>query len=85
MTDTLDTNSTQTYDHTTRALYHVAGMDCEGCVKALTRSVQGFAPKARVVVQLQQGLVAVEGVTEQDFVSAVAQAGFQYGGLVKAA
>lgn len=61
-----------------KSIYKVGGMDCQGCVKGLTRSIQGFAPKASVVVELEQGLVAVEGASESQVIEAVKQAGFEY-------
>ena len=72
-------------DIPTKTIYKVEGMDCDGCVKAVTRSIQGYAPKASVVVELEQGLVAVEGASDADVEAAVKAAGFDFKGKQAAA
>lgn len=67
------------------SLYKISGMDCQGCVKGLTRSIQGLAPHASVVVELEQGIVGVEGATEAQVIEATKQAGFEYNGRIEAA
>jgi len=69
----------------TKTLYRIEGMDCGGCVKSLTRSIQGYAPKASVVVELEQNLVAVEGASDEDVEAAAKAAGFDFKGKVAGA
>lgn len=63
------------------AVYKVEGMDCGGCVKAVTRSIQGHAPDAQVSVELESGLVTVNGdISAQAVQEAVTAAGFTFHG-----
>lgn len=67
----------------TSATYKVEGMDCGGCVKAVTRSIQGIVPNTEVSVELDKGLVTVTGpVADSQIEEAVRIAGFTYGGKV---
>jgi copper chaperone len=43
--------------------FHVPGMTCGGCVKAVTRAVHGIAPGASVDVDLATKLVIVSGAS----------------------
>jgi len=57
--------------------FSVTGMTCEGCVKAVTRAVGNAVPGARVSVNLERGLVEVDGNVEgQVVVKAITDAGF---------
>jgi copper chaperone len=39
----------------------VKGMSCGGCVRSVTRAVQRLDPAAKVDVELETGLVRIEG------------------------
>ncbi len=57
--------------------FSVTGMTCQGCVKAVTRAVGNAAPQARVTVDLERGLVEVDGnADEKTVVKAITDAGF---------
>ncbi len=61
--------------------YKVKGMTCGGCVATLTRALQQALPEAKVEINLEGGLVRVEGSHTPAAVSqAVQDAGFDYGG-----
>lgn len=59
---------------------NVSGMTCANCVQAVTKAVKDTAgaADADVTVDLDQGLVTVEGGTADrgDLVSAIADAGY---------
>ena len=40
--------------------YHVSGMTCGHCVRAVTQAIQGLDAAARVTVDLEGGLVVVD-------------------------
>ena len=55
----------------------VSGMTCQGCVRSVTNAVQKAAPEARVGVDLEAGLVTVDGPADQTAVTgAIDDAGF---------
>jgi copper chaperone len=57
--------------------YRVGGMNCGGCVAAVTRAIRNLDPKAQVAVDLASGEVSVEGDLARDAVQrAVEAAGF---------
>lgn len=61
--------------------YHVDGMTCGGCAAALTKAIQARQPEATVEVDLAAKRVTVEGVEDETAIaSAVADAGFDFGG-----
>ena len=61
--------------------YRVQGMSCGGCVRAVTKAIRRRAPVAEISVDLDKGLVTVEGeAPEAEVREAVAQAGFEFGG-----
>ena len=61
--------------------YKVNGMSCGGCAASVERSIKATAPGASVQVDLENGLVTVEGVAEDAVVQqAVEAAGFTYAG-----
>lgn len=68
-----------------KATYKISGMDCMGCVKSITRSIKGFAPEAEVNVELESGLVTVDGAISADQIEAAAkQSGFTFEGQQQA-
>lgn len=57
----------------------VAGMNCGGCAKSVTRAIHGVDAGATVAVDLAAGMVAVTGPTgasATSFVDAVRAAGY---------
>jgi copper chaperone len=59
--------------------YKISGMDCQGCVKSLTRCIKGLSPDAEVNVELESGRVTTTATAEH--VAAAAQmAGFTFEG-----
>ena len=61
--------------------YRVAGMTCNGCVRAVTRAIARRAPDAAVSIDLAKGLVKVDGaIADADIRAAVQDAGFTYEG-----
>ena len=57
--------------------FSVTGMTCQGCVKAVTRAVGNAIPGAQISVNLERGLVEIEGkADERAVVKAIADAGF---------
>jgi copper chaperone len=63
--------------------YRVEGMSCGGCVSAVERAIKASAPQAVVLVELEGGLVSVDGVDDDDELirNAVEEAGFTFAGL----
>lgn len=62
--------------------YKVEGMSCGGCVNSVTRAIQELAPQAQVDIQLDGGLVSVDGVEDDALIEkAVDNAGFTYAGV----
>jgi copper chaperone len=65
--------------------YRVAGMSCEGCVRAVTRAIARKVPQAAVRVDLAGGLVTVTGdVPSAAVAEAVTEAGFAFDGVSEA-
>lgn len=63
--------------------YHVTGMSCEGCVKAVTNAIRAAQPEAGVDIDLETGHVTVSGSPDAGAVAdAVTAAGFTFGGPV---
>ena len=61
--------------------YRVKGMSCGGCVRAVTNAIRRRAPQAEVSVDLDKGLVTVEGeAAEAEIRGAIADAGFEFTG-----
>lgn len=61
--------------------YHVAGMTCEGCAKAVTTAIKALAPDAVVTVDLKAERVTIEGFDDATAIAkAVDDAGFEFGG-----
>ena len=61
--------------------YRVNGMSCGGCVRAVANAIRRRAPGTEVSVDLDKGLVTVEGeAPEAEVREAVAQAGFEFAG-----
>ncbi|HEX6101474.1 MAG TPA: heavy-metal-associated domain-containing protein [Alphaproteobacteria bacterium] len=61
----------------------VSGMTCQGCVNAVTRSVQRVAPGSAVAVDLSAGSVEITGsVEEQVARQAIERAGFKVTGRI---
>lgn len=63
--------------------YKVEGMSCGGCTSSVERAIRAVAPDADVTVQLEGGLVTVDGVDDEGLVrQAVEDAGFTYAGAL---
>jgi copper chaperone len=61
--------------------YRVGGMNCGGCVAAVTRAIHRLDPKAKVQVDLDSGNVRVDGIASRDAVRrAVEDAGYSVEG-----
>jgi copper chaperone len=61
--------------------YHVEGMTCEGCARAVTAAVRKLTPDAFVEVDLLAGCVRVGGGADEATVRrAVERAGFTWRG-----
>ena len=56
----------------------VSGMTCQGCVNAVTRSIQRAAPGSAVTVDLTGGVVEIAGGVVEEAVArqAIERAGF---------
>jgi copper chaperone len=55
----------------------VSGMTCQGCVNAVTRSVERAAPGSAVAVDLSAGSVEITGAVEEQVArQAIERAGF---------
>ena len=58
-------------------LMQVDGMSCEGCVNAVTRTIQGLDPGAAVEVDLDHGRVRVMTIAQTlDVAQAITKAGY---------
>ncbi len=56
----------------------VEGMSCGHCAEAVREAIAAVCPEAEVVVDLEAGIVTVEGVTEREPVArAVREAGYE--------
>jgi copper chaperone len=65
-------------------IYRVAGMSCQGCMRAVTQAIQRRSPGAGISVDLDKGLVTVAGeVAPTAVVDAVTEAGFTFEGVVE--
>jgi copper chaperone len=64
----------------TTVTYKISGMDCQGCVKSLTRCIKGLSPDATVEVELQSGRVSVSNATATQVAEAAKMAGFGFEG-----
>ena len=63
--------------------YKVEGMHCGGCTSSVEQAIRTAAPGVDVTVQLEGGLVIVEGVDDEGLIrQAVEDAGFTYAGVV---
>jgi len=61
--------------------YHVAGMTCEGCAKAVRRALSSRLPDAVIAVDQPAGLVTGTGDHEDATVrEAIDDAGYDFGG-----
>jgi copper chaperone len=61
--------------------YRVGGMNCGGCVAAVTRAIQQLDPTAKVTIDLESGNVRIDGRLARDAVQcAVEEAGFSFEG-----
>ena len=59
----------------------VAGMTCEGCVRAVTNAIQRAVSGTAVEIDLASGKVTVEGAADESQIAqAVEDAGFEFGG-----
>jgi copper chaperone len=57
--------------------YRVGGMNCGGCVAAVTQAIKRIDPTAKVAVDLESGKVRIDGRLARDAVQrAVEDAGF---------
>ena len=64
-------------------IYKVEGMHCGGCTSSVEKAIRTAAPSADVMVQLEGGLVTVDGIDDDALVrQAVEDAGFTYAGAV---
>ncbi len=62
--------------------YRVEGMTCEGCVKSLSNAIAKAMPQAKVQIDLDQGLVAIDGASDDGrMATLVENAGFTYQGV----
>jgi len=63
--------------------YKVDGMSCGGCAASVTKAILALAPGVQVQVQLDGGLVIVEGAADEAVVKqAVQNAGFGFAGAL---
>ncbi len=61
--------------------YRVDGMSCGGCASSVEKAIKGVAPGAAVEVDLEKGLVSVDGVDDDRLIKqAIESAGFIYVG-----
>ncbi|MCP3868437.1 MAG: heavy-metal-associated domain-containing protein [Gammaproteobacteria bacterium] len=63
--------------------YKVEGMSCGGCASAVEQVIGVVLPHSQVTVELKEGLVMVEGVSDDSLIrQAVEDAGFTFAGTV---
>ncbi|MFN0029523.1 MAG: heavy-metal-associated domain-containing protein [Acidimicrobiales bacterium] len=65
------------------ATYHVVGMTCEHCVRAVQQEVGAIPTVSEVEVDLASGRVTVHSeqpLTDADFAAAIDEAGYEVGG-----
>ena len=61
--------------------YRVGGMNCGGCVAAVTQAIQQLDPTAKVAIDLESGNVRIDGHLARAAVQrAVEDAGFSFEG-----
>jgi copper chaperone len=61
--------------------YRVGGMNCGGCVAAVTRALKHADPAAQIAVDLESGKLTIDGRLARDAVQrAVEEAGFTFEG-----
>lgn len=61
--------------------YKVEGMSCGGCTSAVEQAIKAVAEQAKVSIQLEGGLVTVDGVEDDRLIEqAVEDAGFTFAG-----
>jgi copper chaperone len=61
----------------------VSGMTCQGCVNAVTRSIQRAAPGSAVAVDLAGGSIEISGALEEAVLrQAIERAGFTVTGRI---
>jgi len=61
--------------------YRVKGMSCSGCARSVGNAIRRHAPRSEVSVDLERGLVTVEGDAAEIVVrEAVTEAGFEFAG-----
>jgi copper chaperone len=59
-------------------LMQVEGMTCQGCVNAVTKSIQRLDPTARVDVDLDHGRVRIATVAQSiEVAQAITKAGYE--------
>ena len=62
--------------------YKVEGMTCEGCVKSLHNAIAKAMPQSKVSIDLDNGLVMVDGASDDTrMANVVEMAGFTYEGV----
>jgi copper chaperone len=62
-------------------IYKVEGMSCGGCSSSVEQAIQSAASNASVEVDLEGGLVKVDGVDDDGLIQqAIESAGFVYTG-----
>lgn len=62
-------------------MYRVEGMSCGGCASSVEKAIMQAAPGAAVEVDLEKGLVSVDGVDDDLLIKqAIESAGFIYAG-----
>jgi len=59
--------------------YKVDGMTCDGCVRAVTKALEG-ANATEVAVDLNAGTATAHGLDEATFRQIIEDAGFDFGG-----
>ena len=61
--------------------YRIGGMNCSGCVAAVTQAIRQVDPTAKVAIDLERGDVRIDGLIARDAVQrAVEEAGFSFEG-----
>lgn len=61
-------------------IYKISGMSCGGCVRSVEKALKAAARDVQVEVSLDQGTVAVEGLSEALVAQAIEEAGFSFEG-----
>ena len=61
--------------------YRVGGMNCGGCVAAVTQAIKQLDPTAKVAIDLESGNVRIDARVAREAVRrAVEEAGFSFEG-----